>query len=386
VTTHATLSDAFLLGAGVLLLVALVVGSFVPTRPPRWFTVSGLTLVAGAVISSVLSTAAAASLAVAVEYAVAAFIAPLIIGEASKPARWLVRFADLWLVSAGLNCVVALLDFLGVTAVGRSLLGREFLHRVSGLTVHPNHLGIVAGMALPVAVAQMASTSSRLRRIFYGLLSASMALGVLVSGSRSAFAGTVAGLLFLFIIAVRARSRIMLYVYGGGLIGVALVSLAVALATHNGFITLQRLAGVDTGQTAETRFSSYRDALAGFASSPIVGHGFQLIVQTHDIYLQLLQAGGLLALGAFAAYVVGTLRLAWQLGHNPLVPAPSRLLIAGLSASILVWLINGLAENQLYDRYLYVPIGLLLGLSFVFSGPSATRTGPERGRPTFGEP
>jgi hypothetical protein len=47
------------------------------------------------------------------------------------------------------------------------------------------------------------------------------------------------------------------------------------------------------------------------------------------------------------------------------VPAALRPLVAGLAASIVVWLINGVAGNQLYDRYLYVPIGLLLGLSYV---------------------
>jgi O-antigen ligase len=363
VNTHATLSDAFLVAAGILLVVASIIGMFKPTRPPLWFIVSCLTLVAGGVISSLLSGAAPPSLAVVAELAVAAFVAPLIIGAASRSVRWLVLFADLWLVSAGLNGLTALLDFLGVTAVGRSLLGREFLHRMSGLSVHPNHLGIVAAMALPVAVAQLARASSQRRRILYGLLSAAMAIGLLVAGSRAAFGGAAVGLLFLLIVAGRDRRRIAPYV--GGLIGIGLLSVAVALATHTGFITLQRIAGIDTGQNTDTRLAYYRGALSDFASSPIVGHGFQLIVQAHDIYLQLLQSGGLLALGAFTAYMVGTLRLGWRLGHDPVVPAELGPLVPALSASILVWLINGLAENQLYDRYLYVPIGLLLGLSFL---------------------
>jgi O-antigen ligase len=218
-------------------------------------------------------------------------------------------------------------------------------------------------MALPVAVAQLARASSQRRRILYGLLSAAMAIGLLVAGSRAAFGGAAVGLLFLLIVAGRDRRRIAPYV--GGLIGIGLLSVAVALATHTGFITLQRIAGIDTGQNTDTRLAYYRGALSDFASSPIVGHGFQLIVQAHDIYLQLLQSGGLLALGAFTAYMVGTLRLGWRLGHDPVVPAELGPLVPALSASILVWLINGLAENQLYDRYLYVPIGLLLGLSFL---------------------
>jgi O-antigen ligase len=218
-------------------------------------------------------------------------------------------------------------------------------------------------MALPVAVAQMATASSQRRRILYGMLSAAMAIGLLVAGSRAAFGGAAAGLLSLLIIAGRDRRRVAPYV--GGLLGVGLISVAVALATHTGFITLQRIAGVDTGQNTDTRLTYYRGALSDFASSPVVGHGFQLIVQAHDIYLQLLQSGGLLALVAFMAYLVGTLRLAWRLGHDSVVPAALRPLVAGLASSILVWLINGLVGNQLYDRYLYVPIGLLLGLSFL---------------------
>jgi hypothetical protein len=37
-------------------------------------------------------------------------------------------------------------------------------------------------------------------------------------------------------------------------------------------------------------------------------------------------------------------------------------LAAALIASIAIWLIAGLAQNLIYDRYLYLPIGLLLGL------------------------
>jgi len=365
VNTHATLSDALLLGAGVLLLVAVVIEPSVHPRPPLWFTVGGLTLVASGIISLAVSGATADSLALVAEFGVAALLAPLIIGTASRSARWLVLFTDLWLISAGLNGLTALLDFLGVTAIGRGLLSREFLHRMSGLTIHPNHLGIVVAMALPVAIAQMASPGSRRRRLFYGLLAAAMAIGLLLSGSRAAFAGALAGLVLLFIIAGRDRRRITLYV--GGLISIGLVAVTLALATHTNFITLERFAGVDTGQTVGTRLALYREALSDFASSPIVGHGFQLIVRAHDIYLQLLQAGGLLALGVFTAYIVGTLRLAWRLGHNPVVPAAMGPLVAGLSASILVFLVNGVAENQLVDRYLYVPIGLLLGLSLLSS-------------------
>jgi O-antigen ligase len=234
---------------------------------------------------------------------------------------------------------------------------------MAGLTAHPNHLALVAAIALPVAVAQLAVASSPRRRILYGMLSAAMAIGLLVAGSRAAFGGAAAGLLCLLLLAGRNRRRVAPYV--GGLLAVGLIAVALALATHTGFITLQRIAGVDTGQNTDTRLAYYRGALSDFIRSPIVGHGFQLIVQAHDIYLQLLQSGGLLALGAFAAFMVGTLRLAWRLGHDPVVPAALRPLVAGLAASIVVWLINGVAGNQLYDRYLYVPIGLLLGLSYV---------------------
>jgi hypothetical protein len=115
--------------------------------------------------------------------------------------------------------------------------------------------------------------------------------------------------------------------------------------------------GYDNG-----RLELYAEALSDFLARPLTGHGFSQIRDALNIYLQLLQAGGLIALSAFSLFTVGSLRLGWRLAHEPVLSGSMRSLAVALTVSVLVWLQEGLVQNAIYDRYLYVPAGLLLAM------------------------
>ena len=66
-----------------------------------------------------------------------------------------------WVLSAVVNCAVAVSDFYGVTAIGYNVTGLYWYGRAGGLTVHPNHLGLVAAMALPIALSRFVTARDR---------------------------------------------------------------------------------------------------------------------------------------------------------------------------------------------------------------------------------
>ena len=105
--------------------------------------------------------------------------------------------------------------------------------------------------------------------------------------------------------------------------------------------------------------------MEGFASSPILGTGFATVRDAHDIYLQLLQAGGILALLSFIVFVAGSLLTGLHLSRSASLSKPHRTLALALIASIVTWLVAGLAQNYVYDRYLYMPFALLLALAIL---------------------
>jgi hypothetical protein len=64
-----------------------------------------------------------------------------------------------------------------------------------------------------------------------------------------------------------------------------------------------------------------------------------------------------------------------RLRRDKRLPRDGPLLAGTLTISFAVWFISGLLQNQIADRYIYVPLGLLLGL-----GVAAGANGVRRGR------
>jgi O-antigen ligase len=267
-------------------------------------------------------------------------------------------------LSAAANATAGLLDFAHLVPVQQALLGFVYLERVPGLTTHPNHLGIVTAMALPVAFAQAIGATTMRRRVVFVGMSVVLAMGLLSTGSRSALIDALVGIVALAFVLSRSHRR-TLFVAAAGVAVVGVAAGLLLLATGQHIVAFNRLLGIESvGNSDVGRLVFYRQALEDFARRPLVGAGFQIVRQAHDVYLQLLQAGGILALLVFAIYFIATLRLGIQLSTRVELSREMQLLASSLTISILVLLVNGLFANQIYDRYLYVPVGLLLGIYY----------------------
>jgi O-antigen ligase len=370
------LCDAALVASALTTLIALAFGAI--TLPvPRWLVGAAAGLLGVGLLAAAFSDEVLGNVVPAFRFSIALFLTPVLVGALGDTAgrRDLIVLA--WIASVAINALVALTDFAGVTAIGETLYPQTASGRLNGLTGHPNHLGIVCAMALPLA---MWALLYRYRGVAHRLpllaVVAMLLAATVLSGSRAAMIGAVvAALLLIMLGAQRGRAAV-----GLGVLGAAATAVVSSLTASNSDsrLLVDRLAGDDASvaQSDAGRFEAFREALDAFSSNPAFGAGYEHVRSAHDIYLQLLQGGGLIALTAFLFFLVGSLRLGDELRRSPLLPLQQRELAAALMASLTAWFIIGLAQNALYDRFLYLPAGLVLGIALSRAAAARRRGSP----------
>lgn len=376
-----TSADIFFALGAVLLLAAFLRDRRTPVAVPAWLLVASGALIASGLLvelfpppdSAVILERRlsyqevidedASNLNVLGRFTAAILLTPVLIGMASTGERGLRLLIDLWLVGVAVSCVVAGVDFLG-GSLNETLTGADhsvFLNgepiRFSGLAIHPSGLALQAAMALPVALWATVGASGRARAP-YAVAIGLFAVGVLVSGSRAGLLGAVLAVVLFLALQPNLRRW--------AIIAVAVAVVLVPLAAVAGLEGADRLLGGGTAALSdERRTLGYEQAFEDISNRPLAGYGFEFVRSAHNIYLQLLQAGGPLALVGFLVFLWGALGLSARLARNNLATADERVLASALAISIGVWLFHGLFQNSIFDRYLYVPVGLLLGLQLV---------------------
>lgn len=364
------LGDIPLALGALLLFVAWLRAGHPEGAVPVGFAVGAFVLV-GTGVLALLPAGRAESLASTVRFSLA-LCTPVVIMLAGTTTRRVHRVVDAWLIGAALSAAVGALDILGVTRFGASLTSVDFVafaDRASGLTQHPNHLGLVSAMALPVAIAQF-SAAGRSRGLVGLVIVPLLLIGVVESGSRGALLAAAAGVALVFAIGSSAtlRRRTALLVLAPVVAFVALVS-TVGGSGLTGAVTAERFSGGGAAlESNQERLLTLRESVDQVVENPLVGSGFSVVRTAHNVYLQVFQAGGVLALAAFVglagAVVLRARRLALvaQGELRPWLPS----LAAATGASVCVWLLFGVVGNAIYDRYLYIPIGIVLALSSLY--------------------
>lgn len=281
-------------------------------------------------------------------------VIPLLIASVATTARRVSRLLDVFVLGAAINAAVGIVDFAGfhiaplVYGTGRS----------SGLTIHPNYLALTCTIAIPLALLWV-GRGGRWRTTGFvctGLLLA----GAYASGSRAGAVTAVLGVLATMVAIPRLRTGLGFTVPVVGLFLLALFYFA-----GDEILQQIRLSG-DVGTAVNTAGSDTQRsqlahlAIQQFEAKPVQGVGFSVIADAHSIYLQLLAAGGVIAFLSFMTYLGGLAASAWRA-----LAGPQRDVAAAISVSIVMWLINGVIDNQLGDKYLYVIPGLLIALAAV---------------------
>lgn len=358
--------DVFFLSAiCIFFLVALIRGRVVVL--PYWYLLSACCFVLSS-LCAFFENYDGQDLLVLLRLLFAMVGIPWVIRAASFGSETcLYRTVMVWQLSSIVCACLAVTDSFGLTAVGDLVVGRDYLGRYRSLTAHPNHLAIVIVMALPILVLLNSYASSNLKK-------AIMSIGIVISlwavnltGSR---AGVVVAIVILAIsylrVSMRHNNSIPLYVVlmglvGGGVLFVFGVSdgmLDVIGGNDGG--ALSRVLGYDStsGDSDEDRLVRYSSAVEMFYQSPFWGGGLSQVRYAHNIYLQVIHAAGLIgAIGLLLMF--GGMLLFSVRGFFSAKTSFESDAYFSILLSLLAWMLVGMVQNPLYDRFLYVPVGLL---------------------------
>jgi hypothetical protein len=364
------IAPTWLIAAGGLLFVAALLVGIFPARPSRAALLFPTGILASG--SQWVPQPNLSNMSAAVRFVGALVFIPILIAAVANSRRRIKIVAEMWIAGAALGALVACLEYAGLV----SLNDPFFLyagHRVTGLTDHPNTLGLVSAMALPVAASRLGGSDGR-ARLYYSAAAASMISGIAVSGSRAAIVGAILGLVLVGALHREGRRGFRRTAF------VTLMLVTVVVVALSPPPALERLLhGSDPAVAGSTqlRAESYPAVWHEILQRPIVGHGFEYIRGAHDIYLQLLHAGGVIALAGFLSFAVGITVTGLRLGRAIVVPDDLRSLARASVASLGVWLVaGGLVSTAIFDRYLYIPAGLITAI-WVLRRRSVTERPPD---------
>ncbi len=289
------------------------------------------------------------------KFEVALFILPLVYSSAIRLKPSLAqKLGYAWLAGVMLNSLAAYSDDLGLTRFELQVNGYlDTGGRHGGLAAQANHLGVAIAISAPLAMYAITRTGRQ--RIFGIAALLTGSVGLYVSSSRGAVVATILAVALSYVLMPWYRRSALL----GSLVAIAaavytlqagfLASLLVRLRLSSGAANVT--AGSDIG-----RASLLKQGIADFFSSPLHGIGYGYLNDAHLVYAQILAAGGLIgALGLATVLSVGFTARRQAVGvHDPLFQA--------LQLCFITWLAVSWVENQVADRYLYVPLALLVGL------------------------
>lgn len=207
----------------------------------------------------------------------------------------------------------SLIDWISLPgfAVDSSLSGVEgrggFI-RPQGMAAHPLEYGVVLCMTLPIAIS-LAITETRRAMFLRWLPAAVIMFASMLSVSRSALLGVLAGILVL---SPRWSPQVRLYaVFAAAGLGTIMYAAVPGMA---GTLKGMFLGVADDSSTA-SRTNSYAAAFEIAQRSPFLGRGFSTFLPQYLIldnqFLGLLIEVGVLGLGAFLVLVVMSIIIPW---------------------------------------------------------------------------
>jgi hypothetical protein len=319
-------------------------------------SITGATLAqqGGGVPGQVASIGLGSDAITLIEYEIALIVIPVLIATVGATVKRCRLLMDLFTVGAAINGAVGVLGLAGLHLFSSAAVA----NRSAGLTIQPNYLALTCVIALPMAMLWF----GRSRRANVAAVAGIGALlgGVYASGSRAGFAAALGAILLTTILVPRLRRRLPLLL---PLAGAGLVVLLLFTSTGHKLLVQLRLASGPSGANAAAAGSDIQRSLVAsvawsqIQARPLIGVGWSQITTAHDIYLELLDSGGIIAIASFLVFLGGMVASLRRALSGPL---KSDAIVC--AAGIVAWLANGVFDNQVADKYLYVVPGLLLAI------------------------
>lgn len=287
-----------------------------------------------------------------IEFELALVVIPILMAAVGTTPRRCRLLIDLFVAGAVINGFVGVLGRAGINISPTPTTQ----NRAAGLTIHPNYLALTCVIALPLVMLWF----GRSRRFnVAGLIGlAGLLGGVFVSGSRAGTAAAVIAVVATVALLPTLRARLPYVIPLGGM---ALVAILLFTSVGRSILHQLRLGG--SSSSSSTSGSNYQRSIVNhvawvqFKSRPLGGVGFGIMPGPHDIFLELLAAGGVIAMASFLTFIGG---LAAALRRALSGPLREEAIACGIA--IFAWLANGAFDNQVADKYLYLVPGLLFAI------------------------
>jgi hypothetical protein len=218
--------------------------------------------------------------------------------------------------------------------------------RYQGLSHHTNAFGMAGMTGIAILLYLFAHHKGAQVQALVLAAAAVCGLSVIMSGSRAALAVAAVLVLIMPIIERSALSGFVLAVFGA----LALVAFPLLVQGGHGGSALTRLAGGGTAVTADqARTNALDEGLRRFWDAPILGSGLVNVELYHDIFLEVAIGTGIFGLvGYLVVLYVLTRPLLSMHVHRRLCYLP------------LAWIGMGPALPGMWDRTMWVPIGLAI--------------------------
>jgi hypothetical protein len=367
----------YLLVLSLLITIPLVVARNLPFEIPPWMLIPGVVIPVCVLIRQIdpppywrahrlpIQQYHPDSFTKALIWLAALYVVPVAIIAATVIERRVVEWVmGAYIGGVAISSVVAMTDLLGVTHVAGNLaysgFGRTTVYvwdarRFSGLEDHPNHLGLSILISLPFVIYFM----SRMRRRWIpGIALIMLAGGLLASGSRGPQAVSLLCVLAAVLCLPNRRKTVRAISFSVlTTIGLGLVLLYTILAGQRSKLLRFTGAGAEQARSGDTeRLVLLKQGWNDWKTYPVFGAGIRHISEAHDIFLQLLAAGGVVLAVGMLVYFFCIVRDCWRLVRHGI--DFSRFLMI----SIATWLTYGIVLNQLTEGELYFTVGCVAAL------------------------
>jgi hypothetical protein len=218
--------------------------------------------------------------------------------------------------------------------------------RYQGLSHHTNAFGMAGMTAIAILMYLFAHHRGVQMQAIILSAAAVCGLSIVMSGSRAALAVAAVLVLIMPFIERSALSGFVLAVFGA----LALVAFPLLVQGGHGGSALTRLAGGGTAVTADqARTTALDEGLRRFWDAPVMGSGLVNVELYHDIFLEV-------AIGTGIFGLVGYLIVLYTLTR----PLLSMHVHRRLCYLPLAWIGMGPALPGMWDRTMWVPIGLAI--------------------------
>jgi O-antigen ligase len=268
-----------------------------------------------------------------------------------------------WVVSACLTAVIGLLQaWLRDPIVADEAIRWQ---RMAGLSGNPNHLGVIAGMAIAPALS-LAAMSRGPVQAGWLLAVVLAACGVVVSASRTGALAAAGSFALWIILHYRLRKEFTLFAAGCCLAGTIVIGFVHVQwwGGQNIVARLEKAAGPTADHNVEWRLAQFDRVFDRAITNPLIGTGLTgdqggvHVGLVHNMYLRILHGGGFLALAGLLI-ILGDLVHKGMRRYLAAGGYESGAMAAGLTSGVGALLLAGLTEPLLYQRPVWIPAALL---------------------------